>query len=191
MIGILWKKIGMSRIVQDDKFIPVTYVLVPENEVLQVRTVEKDGYNALVLWTNAYAKPRKTKKYKFIKEVPVEDSSIYKVGQMLTVKDLWDVTVANITGTSKGRGFQGTVKRYNHHVIRKTHGTKYARHGSTMSSCITGRSKPGIKMPGRMGTDQVTLKSRKIVAINIEKNVYAVQGAIPGANDGLVILKAN
>jgi len=191
MIGILWKKIGMSRIIQDDKFIPVTYVLVPENEILHIRTIEKDGYNALVLWTDAYKKPRKTKKYKFIKEVLIEDSSNYKVWQMLTIKDLWDIETANITAVSKGKGFQGTVKRHKHHVIRKTHGTKYARHGSTMSSCITGRSKPGIKMPGRMGSDTVTLKSRKIVVINIEKNVYAVKGAVPWANDWLVILKAN
>jgi large subunit ribosomal protein L3 len=191
MIGILGKKIGMSRILDDaGNFVPVTYVLCEANEILQVKTQEKDGYNALVLGFDAYAKPSKTRKYKYIKEIIVDDVSSFSVGQKLSAEDIKEVTKADITGTSKGKGFQGTVRRWNFSVARKTHGTKYIRHGSTMSSSITGRSKPGIKMPGHMGNAKVTLKNRTIVLVNTEKNVYAIKGAIPGASDSYIVLRS-
>ena len=190
MIGILGKKLGMSQIIQEDgKVVPVTYVHVLENEVLDIRTEEKNGYNALVLGIDPYNKPRKTKKYKHIKEVPIDNPSEIKLGQKITLKDLGECELVHITATSKGKGFQGPVRRWNRSIARKTHGTKFIRHGSTMSSSITGRSKPGIKMAGRMGTDKMTLRDRSVVEINQEKHIYAVKGGIPGAIHGLVILR--
>jgi len=190
MLGILGKKIGMSRIVlENGVFIPVTYVLAEGNEIIQIRTIEKDGYSALVLGFDAYAQPRKNKKYKFVKEVAVENTADYKVGDKISIADLGDLESVKITGISKGKGFQGGVRRWNFKVARKTHGTKDARHGSTMSSAITARAKPGIKMPGRMGLDQVTLRDRKVVAIDKEKNIYGVKGAIPGTLGSYVVLQ--
>jgi large subunit ribosomal protein L3 len=190
MIGILGKKLGMSRIIDEKgNFVPVTYVQIMDNEVLQVKTVEKDGFSAIVLGFDAYKRQTKNKKYKHIKEIKVDDSSKYKLGQKINLNDLEDLKIADIVSFSKGKGFQGPVRRWNFKVARKTHGTKDARHGSTMSSSITGRSKPGIKMAGRMGGQKVTLKRRKIISVFAEKNIYAVKGPIPGANKGLVILK--
>ena len=188
MTGILGKKIGMSRITVDGNFVPVTYIEATPNEIVQVKTPEKDGYSALVLGFDAYARPTKNRKFKHVREVKVEDSSSYKVGDKVTLADLGEFAEGVITGVSKGKGFQGPVRRWNRRVARKSHGTKYIRHGSTMSSAITGRSKPGIKMAGHMGVDTVTLRNRKIVAVNTDKNVYAVKGAVPGAVNGLVVL---
>ncbi len=190
MLGILGKKIGMSRVINEEgHFVPVTYIQAEPNEVIQVKTLEKDGYNAVSLGVDAYARPRKNKKYKFVREVLVDDSSQYKVGQKISLTDLGEIERATITAYSKGRGFQGGVKRWSFNVARKSHGTKDPRHGSTMNNCITGRSKKGNKMPGRMGNAQITLRDRKIILINTEKNVYAVKGPIPGALNGFIVLK--
>ena len=190
MIGLLGTKVGMSRVVSEEgHFIPVTYVKVDSNEVINIRTPEKNGYSALVLGVCPYAKKRKNKTYKFVREVPVDDVSNYKIGQKLDLNSIIDSKEAVITAFSKGKGFQGGVKRWNFRVARKTHGTKEGRHGSTMNNSITGRSKPGLKMSGRMGGDQVTLHQRKLIDINVEDGVCSVKGSVPGAANGLVILK--
>lgn len=192
MSGILGKKLGMSRIVSaDGNFVPVTYVEVLPNEVVQIRTPERDGYSALVLGIDPYARPSKNTKFKFIKEVPMADVSAYKVGQTITLADLGTFEEGHVTAISKGKGFQGGVRRWNFTIARKTHGQKYCRHGSTMSTAKKGgsRSRPGIHMSGHMGCETVTLRNRKIVAVYADKGVYAVKGAVPGAADSFVTLK--
>ena len=192
MSGILAKKIGMSRVILEDGVcVPVTYVQVLPNEVMQIKSPEKDGYSAIALGTDAYHKPGKNKKFKFLREVRCDDVSSYSLGQELSVKDLGDIKEVVVTAVSKGKGFQGPVRRWNRKVARKTHGTKYIRHGSTMSSAITGRSKPGIKMAGRMGSDTVTLKKRKVVSCLHNENIIAIKGPIPGSNGGLVIIRVS
>lgn len=190
MTGILAKKIGMSRIMAENgNCVPVTYVQILENEIVQLKSEKKEGYSAITLGVDPYNKPSKNKKYKFVKELRVDDSAVYTLGQKLNLKDLGECSEVSVTAVSKGKGFQGPVKRWNRRVARKSHGTKYIRHGSTMSSAITGRSKPGIKMAGRMGGDTVTLKKREVVSLLPAKNICAIKGPIPGPNDSLVIIR--
>ncbi|PCI25162.1 50S ribosomal protein L3 [Candidatus Peregrinibacteria bacterium] len=192
MTGILGKKIGMSRIINDNgQFVAVTYVQSLPNEILQVKTVETDGYSALLLGFDPYNKPTKTRKYKFRKEVQVEDSSSYKKGDFISLADLGDLDIVHITGITRGRGFQGTTKRYQASTLRKTHGTKYYRHGSTLTTAAGrgGGTKKGQRMPGHMGNEQQTLRYRKVVVVNTEKNIYAVKGSIPGAAQSYILLQ--
>lgn len=190
MLGILGKKLGMSRVLNEKGlFVPVTYVQSMPNEIIQVKTIDKDGYSAVVLGFDAYNKPSKNKKFKHVREVRVADDHSFKKGQTLSLADLGEFSEADISSISKGKGFQGPVRRWNFRVARKTHGTKYIRHGSTMSSAITGRSKPGIKMAGRMGGDKHTLRARKILNIDTKNHIYAVKGPVPGAADALVLLR--
>jgi len=190
MTGILGKKIGMSRIIDENgNFVAVTYVNVTPNEVVQIKNIEKNGYNAIALGAIPYSRERKNRKYQYVKEFFVEDPSQYKLGQTLSLNDLGELKEVSITAFSKGKGFQGPVKRWNFRTARKTHGTKEGRHGSTMNSSITGRTKPGLKMAGRQGGQKTTLNKRKIVLVDLDKNIYAIKGAIPGAADGLVVLR--
>ncbi|MBT4937284.1 50S ribosomal protein L3 [Candidatus Peregrinibacteria bacterium] len=192
MPGILGKKIGMSRIIiANGDCVPVTYIQVLANEVVQLKNKEKDGYSAIAVGVDPYSKPSKNKRFKFVRELRVDDSSLYSLGQKLELKDLGECSEVAITAVSKGKGFQGPVKRWNRRVARKSHGTKYIRHGSTMSSAITGRSKPGIKMAGRMGGDTLTLKKRSVLSLRQDKNICAIKGPVPGPSDGLVIIHAS
>ena len=188
MTGILGKKLGMSRIVIDGAFVAVTYIHAEPNTVIQVKNPERDGYSAIVLGFDKYAKPSKNQIFKFTREIKVEDSSKFTVGQVISLADLPEFTKGHLTAISKGKGFQGPVKLWNRSPLRESHGSKYPRHGSTLTSARTGRSRKGLEMAARMGGEQITLKNRPIVAIYKEKNVFAVKGAIPGAADGFVVL---
>lgn len=188
MTGILGKKIGMSRIIVDGVFVPVTYVDVAPNTIIQIKTVERDGYTALVLGFDMYAKPSKNQVYKFTREIKVDDVSSFTVGQTLSLADLPEFTQGTITAISKGKGFQGPVKLWNHHPLRETHGSKYQRHGSSLTSARTGRSRKGLPMAARMGGEKITLKNRPIIAVMKDENVIAVKGAIPGSINAYVIV---
>lgn len=107
---------------------------------------------------------------------------------MWTVADLGEVQNVIVVGTSKGKGFQGQVKRHNFNTARTTHGTKEARHGST-GTCKPSRTKPGLKMAGRMGNEQVTLHKKQVIKLDIKNNVIAIKGSVPGAINSTIILK--
>jgi len=191
MPGIIGKKLGMSQVIQDDgRVIPVTYVLCQPNEVVQVKTLETDGYPAVVLGFDAYKNPSKNKKFKKMKEFRVEDSSDYKKGQKVSVEVLKEISSVEVSGDSKGRGFQGVIKRHKFSRGPETHGSHHHREPGSVGMCAKpGRVMKGKKLPGHMGVDQITLKHRPLVSVIESENVLAIKGPLPGANNSYVFIK--
>lgn len=190
MSGIIGRKLGMSQVIaQDGAMMPVTYIEVFPNEVVQVKNAEKDGYTALVLGAFPVARPSKNKKFKTVKEFRF-DASEAKVGDKMEVAAFAAIgDKLMITGISKGKGFAGTVKRYNHNTARSSHGQKYTRHGTTMNGKSTAHSHKGIPMPGHLGTDTVTTRDREVLVIDSSRHIIGIKGPIPGAVNGTVFLK--
>ena len=189
MSGIIGRKMGMAQVfAENGNLVPVTYIKCEPNTVYDVKTEERDGYSSLVLGFEALGKREtKTKKFRVVREVRGEtslekgasvDASVFEEGEKVS-----------LVGTSKGKGFQGRVRRHGMHVARKTHGTKYIRHGSSGSMCITARSQKGLRMSGQMGVDQVTLHKKEVVKVDAERNVIAIKGAVPGSINSVVLLK--
>ncbi|MBN1258623.1 50S ribosomal protein L3 [Candidatus Peregrinibacteria bacterium] len=191
MPGIIGKKLGMSQIIQDDgRVIPVTFVRCEPNTVTQVKTQEKDGYPAIVLGFDAYKNPSKNIKFKTLKEFRVEKAEDYKVGQAVDLGALKEVKEVTITGVSKGKGFQGVVKRYGFAGGPASHGSHFHREpGSIGCRAKPGRVRKGRKLPGHMGTDTITLKNRPVIVFEPSRHVLGIKGAIPGANNGYVYIK--
>lgn len=192
MSGILGKKLGMTRIFQEDgHVIPITVVQCEPNTVVQIKTIEKDGYPAIVLGFLKRKKQTKTKKFYHLKEFRVEDPSKYTKGAEVTVKDFEGVEeVAKVTAVSKGKGYQGVIKR--HHFSRgpETHGSHHHREpGSIGARAKPGRVEVGKEMPGQMGFDQVTIKHIKIAHLDTAQNLIGLRGAVPGPIGGLVIIQ--
>jgi len=191
MSGIIGKKLGMSQIIQDDgRVIPVTFVKCDPNEIVQIKTEEKDGYPAIVLGFDAYKNPSKNKKFKTQKEFRVSSPAEYKKGQILTIEVLKGVEKVTVMSTSKGKGYQGVVKRYNFAGGPESHGSHFHREpGSIGMRAKPGKTMKGKKLPGHMGSETVTLKNRPIITIASEQNLVAIKGAIPGAISSYVYIK--
>ena len=191
MPGIIGKKLGMSQVIQDDgRVIPITFVKCDPNEVVYIKTEEKDGYPAIVLGFDAYKNPSKNKKFKACKEFRVEDTGSYKKGQQVTLDTLKEVEKVTITSFSKGKGYQGVVKRHKFARGPETHGSHHHREPGSIGMCAKpGRVIKGKKMPGQMGNETVTLKDRAIITLAADKNLVAIKGPIPGANNGYVYIK--
>lgn len=192
MSGILGKKVGMTRLIQDDgRVIPITVVQCEPNEVTQVKTTEKDGYPAVVLGFSKLKKPTKTKQFKFQREFRIEESEeeTYKKGEQVTLEKLQEQDAVKITATSKGKGFAGVIKRHNFSRGPETHGSHHHRRPGSIGACTKpGRVAKGKKLPGRMGNARVTRGNVKIAYINPEKHLIGLKGAVPGPNGGLVII---
>ena len=188
MPGILGKKIGMTRVFQDDgRVIPITVVECTPNEVTQEKTAEKDGYPAIVLGFSKLKKPKKTRKFHYSKEFKTEEE--FKKGDKVTLDSLKEVEAVKITATSKGKGFQGVIKRHNFSRGPESHGSHHHRKPGSIGACAKpGRVHKGKKLPGRMGTDKVTLRSVKVAYLDVEKNLIGLKGPIPGPAGSLVIL---
>ena len=191
MPGIIGKKLGMSQVIQDDgRVIPVTFVKCDPNEVMHIKTKEKDGYPAIVLGFDAYKNPSKNKKFKACKEFRVEDTGSYKKGQKVTLDTLKEVESVTVTSVSKGRGYQGVVKRHKFAQGPGSHGSHHHREPGSIGMCAKpGRVIKGKRMPGHMGNEQVTLKNRSVVTLAADKNLVAIKGPIPGANNGYIYIK--
>ncbi|MFH1533451.1 MAG: 50S ribosomal protein L3 [Nitrospirota bacterium] len=193
MSGIIGKKVGMTRLIQDDgRVIPVTVLVCEPSEVAQVKTVDKDGYPAIVLGFSKLKKPTKTKKYRYVKEFRIneDEQENYKKGDQITVESLQDVETVTISSISKGKGFQGVIKRYNFSRGPETHGSHHHREPGSIGTCAKpGRVHKGKKMPGRMGRAKVTLGKVKIAHLDTKNHVIALKGPVPGPNGGLVIIK--
>lgn len=193
MSGILGKKIGMTRVFKDDgRVIPVTVIQCEPNEVTQVKTVEKDGYPAIVLGFSKLRKPSKTKKFAHSREFSVLETELgnYQKGQVVTIDVLKDVELVTITSISKGKGFQGVMKKFHFHGGRGSHGSHMHREpGSVGTRAKPGRVHKGKKLPGHMGTGQITLKKVPVELIDSEKNIICIKGAVPGPIGGLIIIK--
>jgi len=165
----------MSQIWKEGKVIPVTLIEVSKNKVTIVRTKEKDGYEAVQL---AFGKRKR--------EFKVQ-SSKFKVDDTIDVSAFKEGDVIRVTGISKGRGFQGVVKRHGFGGGPKTHGQKNRlRAPGSIGSTAPQKVFPGRKMAGRMGSDRVTIKNLKIAGVDAEKNILMIKGAVPGAIGGLI-----
>lgn len=189
MLGILGQKLGMTRVIQDDgRVIPMTLVHCEPNTIAQVKTKEKDGYPALVLGLSQLKNPTKTSKYKFVKEIKGEVEA--KKGDAVSVEIFEEGEAVNITGISKGKGFQGVIKRYNMSRGPMSHGSHHKRQPGSVGACASpGRIHRGKKLPGRMGNNTVTIQRTSVVYIDKKKNLIGIKGAIPGGNRSLVTIK--
>ncbi len=172
MAGLLGKKLEMTRIVHEDSFVPVTLVQVPKITISQIKTIENDGYEAVVLCMND--------KNNTLKEFPNEGfADDIKVGDEVSLDLLDEVKIVRIVGTSKGKGFQGAMKRWNFKGGPASHGSKFHRALGSIGTRKPRRTKPGKKMHGHMGLDTITLKKVPLILVNKDLRVVAVKGPIP------------
>lgn len=192
MPGILGKKIGMTRLIKDDgRVIPLTVVECQPNQVAQIKTTEKDGYPALVLGFDALKKPTKNRKWRFLREFRIQEGEeSLKIGDDITVEMFEVGDKTKITSVSKGKGFQGVIKRFHFSRGPETHGSHHHREPGSIGTCARpGRVHKGKKMPGRMGTDTKTIADVEIVYIDKEKNLLGLKGPVAGSKGSLVIIK--
>lgn len=201
MKGILGRKVGMTQVfTKDGKLIPVTVVEVTPNVVMQVKTVESDGYSAVQLGVvdkkekNAskqaigHAKRANTTPKRFLKELRNVDGD-YTIGQTIRA-DVFEVgEVVDVTGTSKGKGFQGVIKRHNQNRGPMGHGSHYHRGPGSMGTMLPKRVLKGKKLPGHMGAETITIQNLQIVEVNAEENYILVSGNVPGPKNSLVLIK--
>ena len=199
--GILGRKIGMTRVYDENgRSIPVTVIEAGPCTILQKKTVQKEGYNAIQLGFLEKRESRLNKPeaghfkrsggtgFYHVREFRVENPETYQVGQQVTLTEVVAIgDLIDITGKSKGRGFQGVIKRHGFKGGGSTHGSDFHRApGSIGCSAWPSRVVKGKKMPGRMGSDRVTQKNLKIVDIRNDENLLLVRGTVPGAKNGLL-----
>ena len=201
--GIIGKKIGMTQIFDEiGNVIPVTVIQAGPCVVAQKKTVETDGYNALQLGFAEVKEKHMTKaekghfakagveNKKHLKEFRLDDTSALNVGDVITADTFAVGEKVDVTGMTKGRGYTGVIKRWNHHHLRMTHGTgPIHRQPGSMGVIDPARIFKNKKMAGQYGNEQVTVLNLKVVKIDSEKNLIAVKGAIPGAKDGIVFIR--
>ncbi len=201
--GIIGKKIGMTQIFDEvGNVIPVTVIQAGPCVVAQVKTVETDGYDAVQLgfgdvkekhMTKAemgHFKKANTEFKKHLKEFRLDDISAINVGDVITADTFAAGEKVDVTGMTKGHGYTGCVKRWNHRILRMTHGTgPIHRQPGSMGVIDPARIFKNKKMPGQYGNEQVTVLNLKVVKIDSEKNLIAVKGAIPGAKNGIVFIR--
>ena len=192
--GLIARKVGMSRVfLPTGEAVPVTYLSVEPNVVVRTKTKEKDGYNAVVLGIGAKKwKTRKGKehtRYRVQKEWQVESLDGLEQGKNLTAETLPAETLITITGISKGKGFQGVMRRHGFAGGPATHGSHFKREpGSVGMRQQPGRIFKGHRMAGHMGNEQITIKHREIITSDAEKGVIGVKGPVPGPNGATVFL---
>ena len=201
---ILGKKIGMTQIFEDEKLIPVTVIEAGSNFVVQIKTNEKEGYNAITLAFDE-KKEKNTNKpeaglfkkagitpKKFLKEFKVADTASYELGQEFKVDVLEGIEFVDITGTSKGKGTAGVMKRHNFGGNRASHGVSrnHRLGGSNAGGAASNSNVPkGKKMAGRLGNEQVTVQNLRVIKFDVENNLLLVKGAIPGPKNGYFVIK--
>jgi large subunit ribosomal protein L3 len=195
--GILGKKVGMTQIfTAEGILVPVTVIEVSPNVVLQKKTVETDGYASVQLGYAdkknvikpevGHAKKANTNPKRFVKEIAGEEMLAFEVGQEVKANIFAEGEIVDVTGTSKGKGFSGVIKRYNFSIGPKAHGSGYHRGVGSMGDINAARIKKGKKMPGRMGGETVTMQNLQVVKIDLEKNVVLIKGNVPGAKNSFV-----
>jgi len=195
MLGLITTKIGMSRVFREDgTVVPVTFLKVDPNTVVRHRMKDRDGYDALILGIRGKKwKTRKGKEHmRFAceREFPVESLEGYDVGKTLTAELIPVESMVSVVGTSKGKGFAGVIKRYNFSGGNWTHGSHHHREpGSIGCRAKPGRVQSGKRLPGRMGSDRVTVHQCAVVLSDPAENVIAIKGPVPGPNGSTVILK--
>lgn len=203
MKGILGRKEGMTQVfTKSGKLIPVTVVSVEPNVVTQIKTKENDGYEAIQLGFDTKREKLATKASightnkanttpkRFFREIKGVEISNYTLGQEIKADIFAEGEIVDVTGTTKGHGFQGVIKRHNQSRGPMGHGSHYHRRPGSMGTMRPMRVFKGKKLPGHMGVDTVTIQNLEIVAVDIENNVILVKGNVPGAKHSLVIIKS-
>lgn len=203
MKGILGKKVGMTQIFDENgTVIPVTLIEAGPCFVTQKKTMEVDGYNAIQLGfgdvpekrltqpVNGHLKRAGVSPVKYLREFRVEDPGAYEEGQQIDVSVFNVGDKVDVTGTSKGKGFAGVVKRHGFRGGPKTHGQsdRWRAPGSVGAGSTPGRIFKGVRMAGRMGNQRVTVQNLRIALVDPDKNLLGIRGAVPGAKHGLVII---
>lgn len=198
MKALITRKIGMTSIIDDrGAAVAVTLLKATPNKVIQIKDIEKDGYQAIQLGfetKNKVAKPQAghfknaNAVSKIVREFR-DDPDDLRVGDEISVDSFAAGDEVKVTGISKGKGFAGTIKRHNFHRGRKTHGGQSYRRPGSIGSMFPQRIFPGKKMAGRMGHDQVTIKGLKVALVDKELGVIGIKGAVPGPRAGIVLVK--
>ena len=201
--GIIGKKVGMTQIFNEQgKVIPVTVIQAGPCAVVQKKTLENDGYDAIQLgfddlkasrvnrpkmghFKKADAAPKR-----FLKEFRFDDCAGFELGKIVKVDVFEAGDFVDVCGTSKGKGFAGTIKRYGNHTLKASHGTgPVARHAGSMAGASDpSRIPKGKKMPGHMGHERVTIQNLVVAKVDVENNLIAIKGAVPGPKGGVIII---
>ena len=202
MKGILGRKIGMTQVfTKSGKLIPVTVVEVEPNVITQIKTKENDGYEAIQLGFDTKREKLATKASvgitnkanttpkRFFREIRGVDVSEYSLGQEVKVDIFTEGEMVDVTGTTKGKGFQGVIKRHGQSRGPMGHGSHYHRGPGSMGTMRPMRVFKGKKLPGHMGTLTVTIQNLEIVMVDVENNCILVKGNVPGPKKGLVVIK--
>ncbi len=202
MKGILGKKIGMTQVfTKEGKLIPVTVVEVEPNVVTQIKTVAKDGYDAIQLATCTvrekvsnkpkigHTKKANTEPKRFLREIRGVDVNDYSLGQIVSVDIFNEGEMVDVSGISKGKGFQGVIKRHNQSCGPMGHGSQYHRGVGSLGTMLPMHVLKGKKMPGQMGNVKRTVQNLEIVSIDKENNLILIKGNVPGSKQSLVIIR--
>jgi len=201
--AIMAKKIGMTQIFDDNaNVIPVTVLEAGPCVVVQKKTIDNDGYDAIQVGY-ADAKEQRTNKpkqghfkksevpfKKYLKEFRLEDISSYEVGQEIKADLFAAGDKIDVTGISKGKGYQGVIKRHNHSAGPRTHGSRHHRTpGARAAAASPGKVFKGPGLPGQMGAEKITVQNLEVVRVDAEKNLILVKGAVPGPRKGILTIK--
>ena len=203
-VGLLGRKVGMTQIYETNgTAIPVTVLECGPCTVLQVRTAERDGYDAVQLGfadrkrknatqaARGHAKKVDAEPKRFIREIRQEGPTETREGAVMTVEVFQEIPRVDVVGTSKGRGFTGVMKRHGFKGLRATHGVKRMhRHpGSSGPSADPSRTRKGIRKPGQHGNARITVRNLKVVRVDLDNNLLLVRGAVPGPNGGFLMVR--
>lgn len=202
MKGILGKKVGMTQVfTKEGKLIPVTVVSVEPNVVTQIKTAEKDGYVAVQLATETkraklsnkpeqgHAKKAGTEPKRFLREIRGVNVEDYTLGQVINVDIFEEGEIVDVTGISKGKGYQGVIKRHNQSRGPMGHGSQYHRGVGSLGTMRPMHVLKGKKLPGQMGNVQRTVQNLEIIAVDTENSLILIKGNVPGPKKSLVIIK--
>jgi len=197
--GILGRKVGMTQVFLDNgELVPVTVVQAEPNVVLQKRTQKTDGYEAIQLGffdkkdhrankaEKGHAEKANTTPKRYVREFRTSKVDEYEVGQEISVDTFETGDIIDVTGTSKGKGFAGSIKRHNYARGPMSHGSRFHRAGGSMGSVDASRVFKGKALPGQMGAEQVTIQNLEVVKVDTDRNVLLIKGNIPGAKKSLV-----
>ena len=203
--ALLGTKLGMTQVWDEQgRVIPVTVVQVDTNVITQVRNVEKDGYSAIQLAFGAIDPRKVTNPLKghfeaagvtprrHVAEVRTANASEFTLGQEITADAFEAGQLVDVTGTSKGKGFAGVMKRHGFHGVGASHGAhrNHRKPGSIGGASTPSRVFKGIKMAGRMGSDRITVQNLRVQAVDLEKGLILVKGAVPGNKGGIVLIRS-
>ena len=203
MKGILGRKLGMTQVFgTNGKLVPVTVIEIEPNVVTQIKTKDNDGYEAVQLGFDSvkekvsnkakvgHTKKANTTPKRFLREIRGVDISAYTLGQEVKADLFLAGEMVDVTGISKGKGYQGVIKKNNQHRGPMSHGSKYHRGVGSLGTMRPMRVMPGKALPGHMGAEQVTIQNLEIIKVDTEDNYILVKGSIPGPKKSMVIVKS-